>query len=117
MRYTTKKARRLPGTFRHGYYVPQEDPDNLMACGAGAAPDIIYARGVPADPSPEIDSFNSSGCSLILFEIGLCRDLGCQNKLRKKNDNYNPLVTTLRRYWGRIDLARMHPHRPRRHNP
>jgi hypothetical protein len=29
-----------------------------MAAGAGAAPDIIYARGVTADPSPEINSFN-----------------------------------------------------------
>ena len=41
-----------------------------MAAGAGVAPDIIYARGVPAERSPEIDSFNRKDCSLILSEIG-----------------------------------------------
>jgi hypothetical protein len=25
-------------------------------------------------------------------------------KLKEKTDEYNPLVTTLRRYWGRVDL-------------
>ena len=31
--------------------LPQEDIDSLMAGGAGDAPDIVYAQGVPADPS------------------------------------------------------------------
>jgi hypothetical protein len=54
-----------------------------MAVGAGAAPDIIYARGVIiADPSPDIDSFNHKDCSLILFKIGFFGDLGCRKKLR-----------------------------------
>jgi len=26
-------------------------------------------------------------------------------KLKEKTDKYNPLVTTLRRYWGRFDLV------------
>ncbi len=69
------------------------------------APDIIYARGVPADPSPEIDSFNRKDCSLILFEVGFCRDLGCHKKREEQTDKYNPLLTTLRRYWGRVDLV------------
>ena len=47
-----------------------------MTAGAEVAHDIIYARGVPAEPSPEIDSLNRKDCSLILFEIGFCRDLG-----------------------------------------
>jgi hypothetical protein len=75
-----------------------------MAAGARAAPDIVYARGVPADPAPEIDSFNRKNCSLILFEISFCRDLGCHKKLKKKITKYNLLVTTLRHYWGRVDL-------------
>ena len=62
------------GTKAHRYIpawvLPQEDLDNLMAAGAGTAPDIIYARGVAADPAPDIDSFNRKDCSLILFEIG-----------------------------------------------
>ena len=53
-------------------------------------PDIIYARGVHADPSPDIVSFNHKVCSLVLFEIGLCKDLGCHKKLK-----YSPLVTAL----------------------
>jgi hypothetical protein len=87
------------------WVLPQDDLDNLMAAGAEAAPYIIYARGVPVDPSPEIESFNRKDCSLILFEIGFCMDLGCHKKLKKKPDKYNSLVTTLRRYWGRVDLV------------
>ena len=60
---------------------------------------------MPADPSPEIDSLNRKGCSLILFEIGVFMDLGCYKKIREKPDKYNPVVTTLRRYWGRVDLV------------
>ena len=59
------------------WVLPQEDLDILIAAGTGAAPDIIYARGVPADPSPEIDSFNRKDWSLMLLEIGFCRDLCC----------------------------------------
>ena len=74
-----------------------------MVTGAGVAPDIIYARGVPADPSPEINSFNRKDCSLILFEIGFCRDLGCHKKRKENTNKYNPLGTTLRRYCGRFE--------------
>ena len=57
--------------------LPQGDLDNLMAAGLGAAPDIVYARGVPADPSSDIDAFIRKDFSLILIEVGFCRDLGC----------------------------------------
>jgi hypothetical protein len=60
---------------------------------------------VPADPSPEIDSFNRKNCSLILFEVSFCRNLGCHKKRKEKTDKYNPLMTTLRRYWGRVNLV------------
>jgi hypothetical protein len=96
----TKAPRYIPA-----WVLPQEDLDSLRAAGAGVAPDIIYARGVPADPTPEIDSFNRKDCSLLLFEIGFCRDLGCHKKRQEKTDKYNPLLTTLRRYWGRVDLV------------
>ncbi len=69
-----------------------------MAAGAGVAPDIIYARGVPADPSPEIDSFNRKDRSFILFEVGFCRDLCCHNKRKEKTKKYNTLLITLRSY-------------------
>ena len=43
-------------------------------------------------------------CSLVLFEIGFCRDLGCHEKLAEKTDKYQPLLRALRRYWGRVEL-------------
>ena len=76
--------------------LPQEDLDNLMAAGAGAAPDIIYARGVPVDPSSDLDSFNRKDYSVDLFEIGLCKDLSSQDKLTKKIEKYHPLLCALR---------------------
>ncbi len=56
------------------WVLPQEDLDNLRAEGAEAAPDIIYARRVPADPTLNQNSFGRKDCFLILFEIGFCRD-------------------------------------------
>ena len=76
-----------------------------MAAGVGAAPDIIYARGVPVDPTPDIKSFDCKDCSLILFEIGFYRDLGCHDKLAKKAEKYHPLLCAPRRCWGRVELV------------
>jgi hypothetical protein len=75
--------------------LPQEDIDNLMAAGARAAPDIIYARGMPADPSLDFDTFKRKDCTLILFEVGFCRDLGCHQKYTEKTVRYLPLLTAL----------------------
>ena len=63
----------------------QEDVDSSMTAKKGAAPGIIYARGVPPDPSSDMDSFDRKVCSLILFEFDLCRELGCHKKLKEKN--------------------------------
>jgi hypothetical protein len=60
---------------------------------------------VPADPFTGVDSFNRKDCPLILFEIGFGRDLDCHKKLKKKTDKYVSLITTLWRYWERIDLV------------
>ncbi len=77
--------------------LPQEDLDSLRAAGARAAPDTIYARGVSADPTPDPDSFNRKGYSLILFEIGFCKDLGIHDKRTKKTEKCHPLFCALRR--------------------
>jgi hypothetical protein len=76
------------------WVLPQEDLDSLMAARVGAAPDIIYARGVPADPTPDLDSFDRKVSSLILFEIGFSKDIGCHDKLTKKAEKYHPLLCT-----------------------
>jgi hypothetical protein len=85
--------------------LPQEDIDSLMAAGAGAAPDIIYARGVPSDSSLDFDAFNKKDCNLILFEVGICRDLGCHRKFNEKTDKYLPLLTALLKYWRRVEFV------------
>jgi hypothetical protein len=85
--------------------LPQENLYSLMAAGAGAAPDIVYARGVPADSSSDMDAFNRKDCSLILFEVGFCRDLGCHEMYIQKTDKYLPLLTALRIYWGRVEFV------------
>jgi hypothetical protein len=70
-----------------------------MAAEAGAAPDIIYVRGLQAKASPNIDFFNRKECFLILFEIGFYMGLGCHKKLKEKTEKYILLVTALRRHW------------------
>ena len=87
------------------WVLPQQDLDSFMAAGMGAAPDIIYARGVLADPTPDLDSFDRKDCSLFLFEIGFCMDLGLHDKLAKKTEKYHPLLCALRRYWERVELV------------
>ena len=87
------------------WVLPQEDLDSLIAAGAGAAPDNIYALGVPPNPADSIDSFDRKDCSLVFFEIGFCRDLGCHEKRAEKTAKYQPLLRALRRYWGRVELV------------
>jgi hypothetical protein len=84
--------------------LPQEDLDSLIAAGAGAAPDIVYARGMPSNLTSDFNAFNRKDCSLLLFEVGFCRDLGCHEKYKQKTDKYFPLLTALRKYWGRVEL-------------
>ena len=50
----TKKVWRPPGTYRIGSSHKKTLTTWLMA----AAPDIIYARGVPTDPTTDLDSFD-----------------------------------------------------------
>jgi hypothetical protein len=85
--------------------LPQEDLDSLIAAGAGAAPDIVYARGMPNNASSDFNAFNRKDCTLLLFEVGFCRDLGCHEKYKQKTDKYLPLLTALRKYWGRVELV------------
>ena len=86
-------------------YIPdwnltQEDLDILIAAEVEAAPDIIYAQEVPADPTTDLNSIDLKDCYLILLEIGFCRDLGCHDKLTKKSEKFQ----SLRRYKERVEL-------------
>ncbi len=66
-----------------------------MVAGGGAAPGIIYARGVPANTTPYIDSFDRKDYSRILFEVGFCKDLGCHKKLAENTGKYYPLLCAI----------------------
>ncbi len=70
----------------------------------GTAPDLIYARGVQYTSSPDPTSFNKMQCTIIIVEIGFCRDLGCDIKFDENTDKYSPLIAALRRYWERVEF-------------
>ena len=76
----------------------------LFEAGHGTAPDFIYARGVPDSPSSDPTSFDRKQCTLMIIEIGFCRDLCCVEKLEEKTSKYALLLAALRRYWGRVEL-------------
>ena len=96
----TSAPRRLPA-----WILPHEDTQILYEAGHGTAPDLIYARGVPDSPSPNPASFDRKYCTLIIIEIGFCRDFGCVVKLDEKTSKYAPLLAALRRYWGRVEFV------------
>ncbi len=39
-------------------------------------------------------------CTIILVEVGLCRDLGCDTKLTEGTEKYSPLVGALEKKTG-----------------
>ena len=70
----------------------------LFEAGHGTSPDLIYARGVSDTPFPDPTSFDKNQCTLIIVEIGFCKDLGCDVMFDKKTEKYSPLVAALRKY-------------------
>ena len=56
----------------------------------------IYARGVLDSPSPDPTSFERKQFTLIIVEVGFCRDLGCDHKIEKETEKYPPLIAALR---------------------
>ncbi len=77
----------------------------LFAEVHGTEPDLIYAMGVPGTPTPDLISFDTIAFILIIIEIGLCKDLGCDNNITEKTDTYSPVVKALKEYRGRVDFA------------
>ncbi len=71
---------------------------DLYASGHETTPDLIYARGVLDSPSPDPTTFNTRLCTLIIVEVGFCRDLGCEDKLEAKTNKYIPLIAALKKH-------------------
>ena len=67
----------------------------LLEAGHCTSPDLIYARGVPDTPSPDPTSFDKRQCTLIIVEIGFCKDLNCAVMFDKKTEKYSPLIAAL----------------------
>ena len=55
-------------------------------------------------PLPTRPPSTKKQCTLILVEIGFCKDLGCDIKFDKKTEKYSPLIAALKRYWGRVEF-------------
>ena len=96
----TAAPRRIPE-----WVLSHEEIQALHTAGHGTAPDLIYARGVPDSPSPDPTSFNKKLCTLIIVEIGFCRDLGCEEKREAKANKYIPLITELKKHWGTVEFV------------
>ena len=81
----------------------------LIDAGKGAAPDLIYASagGRPVVPRTTLilGQFQRSECTLLLIEVGFCRDLGCTEKRSEKQTNYAPLIDALRLHWGAVEFV------------
>ena len=87
------------------WVLPPEDLLALREAGCGAAPDLIYARGVPDSPIPPRSPIATKECSLLLIEVGFCRDLGCPEKRTDKTTKYEPLLAALLKYWGAVEFV------------
>jgi hypothetical protein len=85
--------------------LPTKETHALFQEGHGTSPDLIYARGVPDTPDPGTTNFDKKMCTLILIEVGFSTDLGCDKKQAKKTEKYYPLVTALKKYWGRVEFV------------
>ncbi len=84
------------------WILSHEETQKLYAAGHGTAPGLIYAGGVPDSPSPDPTSFNKKLCTLIIVDVGFCRDLGCKAKLEAKTTKYASLLVALKKHWGRM---------------
>ena len=59
------------------WILPQEIQDTIFREGHGTAPDLIYARGVPDNSTPDPGTVNRKQCILIIIEVGFCQDFAC----------------------------------------
>ena len=86
------------------WVLPLGEKQRLISEGAGLAPDIVYARGVPNLTPPPLHSYTPRQCSLLLVEVGFRQDLRLQTKEQLKLGKYEALVQALQRRWGRVKL-------------
>lgn len=78
---------------------------SLINEGQGAAPDLIYARGIPDFPATPTTPAHRLECALLVVEIGFCRDLGCVERRAAKQAKYEPLIAALRKHWGAVEFV------------
>ncbi len=72
-----------------------ETPDALFRAGHETTHDLIYARGVPDTPTPDLGTLDRKKCNFIIIEVGFSQDFGCHEKLQEKTNKYAPLVNAM----------------------
>jgi hypothetical protein len=65
---------------------------------------LVHARCKPDTHLPGPTSFDQNRCSILIEEIGVCRDLGCDDKIVEKTAKYYPLIAALKNYLGKVDF-------------
>ena len=50
-------------------------------------------------------TFDRKQCNLIIIEIGLCKDFGCDKRRQEKTAKYAPLVEKLKTLWGKVEFV------------
>ena len=78
--------------------LPPEEAQSFFEAGHGTAPDFIYARGIPDTPHSDQATTDKKLYTLILLEVGFCRDLGCDKKQNEKTENYYLLIAALKKH-------------------
>jgi hypothetical protein len=90
------------------WVLPPEEAQDLFKAGHGTAPDLIYARDILDTPHSDQSTTDKKLCTILLLEVGFCRDLGCDKKHNDKTEKYYPLVAALKKRWGRVEFVAIH---------
>ncbi len=83
------------------WVLPSDETKALFEASHGTAPDLICARGrrgILDAPHPDQTNTDKKLCTLILIEVGFCRDLGCDKRHHEKTEKYSPLVAALKKH-------------------
>ncbi len=100
----TWNARLHPAVSQNGYF-PTKKYRSSTPPAMEQRQTSSTQKGYPTPPSPDPTTFNKKFYTLIIIEIGFCRDLGCNTKLEAKTAKYALLLAALRRHWGRVEFV------------
>ena len=68
-------------------------------------PDLIYARDIADNLSPDSTLLLKKGCTLLIIEVDLCGDSGCHDHIQEKTLGYARLLHALHNYGGVVEFV------------